>query len=188
MDYSNTWQNPPLFRGRVVKAAYKEQKILDYRGNPLIEALPPIWSKQEVIDLLQRYPDYQEEYRTWATELRLHLIRRMLKFFEVLPMHIDLEQRISCTLRTGYEARNPFAPGAWRYIRDRVEALQSALSFAEGAGIEEELIPSISDLETTATGFAFLGLSGQREDDFSQEHPCSLPSGYCTQQLSRRRF
>lgn len=160
MDYSNTWQNPPLFRGRVVKAAYREQKILDYHGNPLIEALPPIWSKQEVIELLQRYPNYHEEYRTWATELRLHLTRRVLKFFEVLPMHIDLEQRISCTLRTGYEARNPFAPGAWRYIGDRVEALKSALSFPEGAGIEEELVPSISDLEATATGFAFIGLSG----------------------------
>ncbi len=110
MDNSNTWQNPPLFRRCVVKATYREQKIPDYRGNPLIEALPPICSKQEVISLLQHYPDYQEEYRTWAVELRVNLVRSKLKFFEPLPRHIDLEQRISCTLRTGYEARNPYQP------------------------------------------------------------------------------
>jgi len=160
MDSSNTWQNPPLFRGRIVRASYRDQKIPDYMGNPLIEALPPIWSKQEVIDLLQHYPDYREEYRTWTTELQLHLIRRVLKFFEVMPNHIDLEQRILCTLRTGYEARNPLAPDAWRNIRDKVEALKSALSPLEEAQIEEELMPTIPDLEMAATGFAFIGLSG----------------------------
>ncbi len=160
MDSSNTWQNPPLFRGRIVMASYRDQKIPDYIGNPLIEALPPIWSKQEVIDLLQHYPDYREEYRTWAIELRLHLIRRVLKFFEVLPNHIDLEQRISCTLRTGYEARNPLAPDAWRNIRDKVEALKSVLSPLEEAQQEEELMPTIPGLEMAATGFAFIGLSG----------------------------
>ncbi len=162
MDNSNTWQNPPLFRGRIVKATYREQKIPDYRGNPLIEALPPIWSKQEVIDLLQHYPDYQEEHRTWAVELRVHLVRSVLKFFEVLPMHIDLEQRISCTLRTGYEARNPCVPEAWRNIRDKIETLKFELSPQEEVGAEE-LLATISlqgDPEMAATGFAFVGISG----------------------------
>jgi AAA domain len=162
MDNSNAWQNPPLFRGRIVKATYLEQKILDYQGNPLIEALPPIWSKGEVIELLQHYPDYQEAYRAWATELRLHLIRRVLKIFAVLPRHIDLEQRISCTIRTGYEARNPCAPDAWHNIQDKIEALRSELSPQKEAGAEELLatIPFQEDPEMAATGFAFVGISG----------------------------
>jgi len=110
MDNSNTWQNLQLFQGCIVKATYREQEIPNYRGNPLIEALPPIWSNQEVINLLQHYSDHQEEHRTWAVELRVHLIRSMLKFIEPLPRHIDLEHRISCTLRTGCEARNPYQP------------------------------------------------------------------------------
>jgi len=159
---SNSWQNPPLFRGRIVKATYREQKILDYQRNPLIEALSPIWSKQEVIDLLQHYPDYQEEYRTWAVELRLHLIRRVLKFFEVLPRHIDLEQRISCTLRTGYEARNPCGPEVWHNIRDKIEALKSQLSPQQEVGAEDILATTSlqGDPEMAATGFAFVGISG----------------------------
>src|SRR5258707_11084324 len=163
MDNNNTQHNPPLFRERIVKASYTESSIPSYKGNPYIEALPPIWSKEDVISLLQRYPEYQEEHRVWPTELRVHLIRSVLKFFEVLPRHIDLEQRISCTIRTGYEARNPRLPDAWRQIRDKVESLKSALASQEGAEIEE-LLANFSlqpaDPEMTATGFAFIGING----------------------------
>jgi hypothetical protein len=163
MDNNNTQHHPPLFRGRIVKASYSESSIPGYKGNPYIEALPSIWSKEEVISLLQRYPEYQEEHRAWPTELRVHLIRSVLKFFEVLPRHIDLEQRISCTIRTGYEARNPRLPDAWRQIRDKVESLKSALASQEGAEIEELLADfslQPADPEMTATGFAFIGISG----------------------------
>ncbi len=162
MDNSNSWQNPPLFRGRIEKASYRDPLIPHYQGNPFIEALPPIWSKEEVIKLLQRYPDYQEEHRTWNTELRVHLIRNVLKFFAVFPRHIDLEQRLSCTIRTGYEARNPCVPEDWPHIRDKLELLKSALASREN-GEEEEFMPAVTllqDLEMAATGFAFIGISG----------------------------
>jgi hypothetical protein len=162
MDNSNTWQNPPLFRGRIEKASYRDPLIPRYQGNPYIEALPPIWSKEEVIDLLQRYPEYREEHRTWNTELRVHLIRSVSKFFAVFPWHIDLEQRISCTIRTGYEARNPILPKEWPYIREKLELLKSVLASGEN-GVKEEFgadVPLLEDLEMAATGFAFIGISG----------------------------
>src|SRR2546429_5363805 len=84
----NTWHPAPLLRGRIIKAEYNDPRIPDYQNNPLNEALPPIWSKEQVIDMLQYYPDYQEAHREWPPELRLHLIRNVLKFFEVIPMHI----------------------------------------------------------------------------------------------------
>src|SRR5437660_115616 len=87
MDKS-TWQPAPLLRGRMVEAEYNDPLIPDYKDNPLDEALPPIWSKEQVIDMLQHYPDYQEAHRQWPPELRLHLIRTVLKFFEVMPRHI----------------------------------------------------------------------------------------------------
>lgn len=31
---------------------YAEQDVPDYRDNPLIEPLPPIWGVEEVIDML----------------------------------------------------------------------------------------------------------------------------------------
>jgi len=162
MDNSNIKHNPPLFRERIVKAFYRESLIPSYQGNPFIEALPPIWSKEEVVSLLRRYPEYQEEQRAWATELRVHLVRTALKFFEVLPRDIDLEQRISCTIRTGYEARNPCLPGSRSYIRDNVEPLKSTLVSQESVEMEE-LISTVmlqADPEMTAMGFAFIGISG----------------------------
>ena len=38
-----------LLKGTVMAADYKRQQIEDYQGNPLIEALPEIYSETEVI-------------------------------------------------------------------------------------------------------------------------------------------
>jgi AAA domain len=146
MDKS-TWQPAPLLRGRMVEAEYNDPLIPDYKKNPLIEALPPIWSKERVIDMLQYYPDYQEAHRQWPPELRLHLIRNVLKFFEVMPRHIDLEQLLSSMLRLGYEARNPSLLGFYRDIDKRIDA------FLTGR-------PLFSNLQSTALGLAVIGISG----------------------------
>src|SRR5258708_1838261 len=80
MDKS-VWKPALLLRGRMVEAEYNDPLIPDYQNNHFIEALPPIWSKERVIDMLQYYPEYQESHREWPAELRLHLIRNVLKFF-----------------------------------------------------------------------------------------------------------
>jgi len=146
MDKS-TWRPAPLLRGRVVEAEYNDPLIPAYQDNPLLEALPPIWSKKQVIDMLQYYPDYQTSHRQWPPELRLHLIRNVLKFFEVIPRHIDLEQRISSMLRLGYEARNPRLHGYYFDIDKKIEALLSGE-------------PLVSNLQTSALALAVVGLSG----------------------------
>lgn len=146
MDKS-VWSPMPLLKGRLIEAEYRDPLIPDYQDNPLIEALPPIWSKEQVMDMLQFYPNYQEEHRRWAPELRLHLIRNVLKFFEVLPRHLDLEQRLSSMLRLGYEARNPRLHHYYRTIDRRIEAL----------GLPS---PLGSNLQSSAIALAVVGLSG----------------------------
>jgi AAA domain len=146
MDKS-TWHPAPLLRGRMIEAVYNDPLIPDYQNNPLNEALPPIWSREQVIDMLQYYPEYQEAHREWRPELRLHLIRNVLKFFEVIPRHIDLEQRLSSMLRLGYEARNPRLHGYYRNIDRSVNTLLSGE-------------PLVSNLQSGALGLAVVGLSG----------------------------
>jgi len=41
-----------------------------------------------------------------TAEVRMHLIIDSLHFLEPLPIHIDLEQRISRVIRDGYVGRN----------------------------------------------------------------------------------
>lgn len=93
-----------------IHAFYHEQVIKEYEGNPLIEALPPILSKQEVVEKLCYYPHFDESERQLDSQYRFHIIQRLFFLFQVLPFHIDLESRLSRLLRQGYIGRNPFSP------------------------------------------------------------------------------
>ncbi|WP_230198786.1 ATP-binding protein [Massilibacterium senegalense] len=88
-------------------AEYKEQEILEYQGNPLIEALPPIYSQEEVIDHLCMYPPYHTEERNLNDYKRVHLITRLLHYFQAMPIHLKIESSISRLIRSGYIYRNP---------------------------------------------------------------------------------
>lgn len=90
-----------------VVANYKEQVVQDYRGNPLIEALPDIVSKFDAMDQLAVYPYYDEDERNLESHYRCHLIQRLFQYFQPLGNHLDLYNRISIMLRQGYIARNP---------------------------------------------------------------------------------
>jgi hypothetical protein len=93
-----------------VKALYRDPGLDCYRGNPLIEALPPIFTEELVARLLQYSPGYEEGYRELPLEYRLHLIVDAVRFIQPLPMHLRLEQCFSRMIRSGYVGRNPSAP------------------------------------------------------------------------------
>ena len=78
------------------KAVYKEQKISDYAGNPLIEALPPILeSEDEVIDAFYNFPYISDEEKRLSPRLKSHLLWRVKSFLQPLPAHIRLESIVS---------------------------------------------------------------------------------------------
>lgn len=91
-----------------IEAFYREQIIQEYKGNPFIEALPPIYSKEEVIDNIASYPLYSEEDRLLDDSVRIHLVSQKLgNIFRPLSRHIELERKISMIIRNGYISRNP---------------------------------------------------------------------------------
>ncbi|WP_251553997.1 ATP-binding protein [Neobacillus muris] len=97
-----------LDNGTIAQVAeYREQEISEYQGNPLIEALPPIYSQEEVIDCLCMYPPYNKEERFLNDHQRVHLISRLLHYFQAIPTHLRIESSISRLIRTGYTYRNP---------------------------------------------------------------------------------
>ncbi len=61
-------------------AFYTEQVVMDYRRNPLIEALPPIWSSTEVVDMLSRNEGHHDGER----QLDAFALRRFKPFRFVL--------------------------------------------------------------------------------------------------------
>jgi len=114
----------PAFHGVVQTAVYREQLVGRYKGNPVIEALPTILSAQDTASLLAHYPERDPKGDEAPPEIRMHLIMDALHFFEPLPVHIDLEQRISRVVRDGYVGRNPVAFDHWRQLDQRVASIR----------------------------------------------------------------
>ena len=134
---------PRVIRGQTEPASYRDPLIALYRRNPLIEALPKIYSVEEAYQRLAYYPEYQVSQCDLPNELRLHLIYNANQFFKPNWVHLELEQRMSRLVRAGYLIRNPLAMGYWREANRRVESA----------------VP-LPRLRATATGFNLVGISG----------------------------
>lgn len=136
--------------GEAVEAEYIEQMIEEYKGNPFIEALPPIYSKDEVVDKLIVYPIYNSKERMLDSHLRVHMVQRLFQCFQPLQVHLDLESRISRVIRQGYLARNPFRP-------EYAASLQDGYRMIQNLNLD---LCSNKRFRTTAAGFTIIGVSG----------------------------
>ena len=132
------------------KARYIPQKVFDYAGNPLIEALPPIYSDDEAARLLTVDPGYHEAEREFEAQDRAHSIWRLFHYFQPLVMHLDIEKRISVAIRQGYISRNPATP---QYARMLVQG-------AEAVSDSSQYLSNYYTGNTTSVGFTVIGLSG----------------------------
>lgn len=133
-----------------VLAKYREQIIPEYRGNPFIEALPPILSAEEAAERLAFYPPYHPQERNLESHYRIHMVQRLFQIFQPLPVHLDLESRISRLLRQGYLARNPLKP-------QFVQSLKKSDEIIKGIN---GVLESNELFRTTASGFSIVGVSG----------------------------
>jgi len=133
-----------------VLAEYKEQVINEYSGNPFIEALPPILSAEEAAERLSFYPIYHPQERNLESHYRIHMVQRLFQLFQPLPVHLDLESRISRLLRQGYLARNPLKPQFTKNLQESDKIIQGVNGVLEN----NELF------RTTASGFSIVGVSG----------------------------
>ncbi|WP_422448974.1 AAA family ATPase [Thermoanaerobacterium sp. DL9XJH110] len=133
-----------------VPAEYKEQVIPEYRRNPFIEALPPILCAEEAAERLAYYPPYHPQERNLESHYRIHMVQRLFQIFQPLPVHLDLESRISRLLRQGYLARNPLKP-------QFVQSLKKSDEIIKGMN---GVLESNELFRTTASGFSIVGVSG----------------------------
>lgn len=126
-----------------MKAEYCKSEVSEYRGNPLIEALPRILTVEEVARSVGNYPELPGGEIALDASVRLHCVHRMLDLVVAIPLHLDLAQAVSEVLRRGYVGRNP------------MEVLTTKHLYSVAAGNEAR-----SGLTSTATSFCLVGLSG----------------------------
>ncbi len=97
-------------------ASYNEFPLEEYNSNPFIQALPPLMDKQTIIKKLMLPISFKVEERNLDSSYRLHMIQRLYKLFQPLPIHIDIWNMVFSLLYQGYIARNPFDKDYRKYI------------------------------------------------------------------------
>lgn len=89
------------------EAIYTEQRIPQYRGNPLIEALPPALEDDALLESLFCVPEYSQEQLTWNKSERLQMIAQLSSFMVPMGRHLQLAQSLDTLIRQGYVGRAP---------------------------------------------------------------------------------
>jgi signal recognition particle GTPase len=140
--------------GLAVIAEYNSQPLFEYKGNPLIEALPSILPKDQFVEAVSEYPAFDKSEKKLDSWVRLHCVERLSRFFQPLERHIDLEQKISRVLRQGYLARNPLAPVYATRLNQINKSIKSAREDKTASFAKYVNTPS------SASGFTVIGVSG----------------------------
>ncbi|KRG13976.1 Tn7 transposition protein C [Virgibacillus soli] len=133
----------------VLLATYNEQELMDYKGNPLIETLPPILSLEDSFDQLSFLPEFHPSERNLSSHHRYHALLRLTRFFQPVAQTLDLEQRFSRFLRYGYVSRNPFQKQHVQVLNELHNKL-----------VNNEEIGLPPDIRATASSFTLMGFSG----------------------------
>src|SRR5699024_12233794 len=84
-----------------------EQPLSEYTNNPFIEALPAIFSEDDVLERFMVTPRISRQDKLSATNIRYHALKRVRNFIQPLPIHFEVERRLSTLTRRSYLARNP---------------------------------------------------------------------------------
>ncbi|KGR89867.1 ATPase AAA [Ureibacillus massiliensis 4400831 = CIP 108448 = CCUG 49529] len=135
--------------GEAVMAKYRDQEVMEYRNNPFIEALPPILSKEEVVDKLAYYPPFNENERNLDSHIRLHLVQRLFQYYQPIFQTLDLESRVSRMIRMGYVHNNPFKPEFAQGLHENYKSILNAnIDMYNG------------NLKSTSSAMTILGPSG----------------------------
>lgn len=98
--------NNVVLKGDYEEAVYKQQ-LLQYKNNPFLEALPPIFNEDDVLDRFMVTPRISKEDKQKDINIRYHVLKRVKNFIQPLPIHFEVERRLSTLIRRGYLARNP---------------------------------------------------------------------------------
>jgi hypothetical protein len=145
-------QETPRISPRVVIAKYRAQELPEYCGNPLIEALPPIWSSEEALPIMQRLPYFEPLSANARPIVRLHRIERVRHVLQPLSRHLELHERFSVAIRGGYADRNPIKKGFVSATLAGIDKIKQLRRLLDSAVIAEDMGESFCLIGITGGG------------------------------------
>lgn len=114
--------NRNLLSPGCVDARYTQQRLPQYRGNPLVEALPPSLSDEGLFKLFTVRADFEPEQRSWSASDRIQMIGTLGRVLVPLQRHVELARSLDAMLRNGYVGRAPRTPEYARRCQAMYEA------------------------------------------------------------------
>ena len=132
-----------------VHAKYSPQRIPRYQGNPLIEALPPAPTEEQLVQMLTQMPDFHPDQRQWPISERLNLVTGLSNFCVPLARHVQLAYMLDNLMREGYVGRAPRTASHTQVLQRIYENQRSGVAYSP-------MHPVAASALTTA----LLGLSG----------------------------
>lgn len=142
-----------VLKGEFEKGTYKEQPLSEYTNNPFIEALPAIFSEDDVLERFMETPRISRQDKLSATNIRYHVLKRVRNFIQPLPIHFEVERRLSTLIRRSYLARNPLDITFLERIRVLHELREEETTHKY---IDERL----DYIRSTADSLSIIGISG----------------------------
>ncbi|HDX9578517.1 TPA: ATP-binding protein [Bacillus pseudomycoides] len=146
--------NNLVLKGDFEEANYKAQDLFEYHNNPFIEALPSIFDEDDVLERFMVTPRITEQDKQSEMNIRYHVLKRVKNFIQPLPIHFEVERRLSTLIRRGYLARNPLD----KTFLERIRVLHQLREEEEDAHkyIDERL----NYIRSTADSLSIIGISG----------------------------
>lgn len=99
--------------------------------------------------MLSEKAAYNNGERELDIQYRMHCIYRLFRYFQPLEQHIDIEQRISRSIRQGYLYRNPLIPEYASGLADGFAAMRGKSTYQ-----------MLHRTKSAASGFTIIGVSG----------------------------
>lgn len=112
-----------------VEALYTPQRVPQYRGNPLIEALPSPLEDDALIESLFSVPEFDATQRDWTQSERLQMLAQLSSFMVPMDRHLRLAQHIDTLMRQGYVGRAPRSVESQRVFTKLYEQQKAGKTF-----------------------------------------------------------
>lgn len=147
-----------------VVANYREESLAQFKGNKLIEALPPSPSDEQLAESLLLSPNFDSSQRELPTHQRLHLVKSLQNFMVPLDRHMTLARTIDSMLRSGYVGRAPITADSTKIAQRLYELQMSGGTFRQSA-----------DTRPAQLSTSLIGLSGMGKTSTVNRCLASLP-------------
>ena len=134
-----------------ITAVYQDTGNPSYKGNPFIEALPPIMEIAQLKAGLEGKVEFSLDHLQDKPRQRAHMVASLLDdFFQPLSQHVLLEERISIMIRRGYVSRNLLDGSLHQHLQNGYERVMSG----------DLQSYKFRNVLTTATCLSLIGCSG----------------------------